>query len=700
MPNMPGPRGRGPISTKGQYAFPEGMPEDLKEAVRSGRKLTKSEKERLAPFKKDIKRVNPNGPQNPMATFKRLMGLLFRKYKLNFIVVCILIVFSSVASIAGSAFLGFITTECLTQQANHLNGIPVEYARFIGLLVSLGAVFLVGAISTFAYNRVMMYAAQGTMKDIRDQMFSHMQRLPLQFFDTHTHGELMSRYTNDTDTLRQMLGSTIPQIISSVITIVGVFVSMVFYSLTLTLIAVVFVILLAFITKSMGGKSATYFLKQQTALGKVNGYIEEMMEGQKVVKVFNHEEKAKERFFAYNEELRDNMTKANVLTNCIGPLMNNIGYIQYIVIAIVGAALALNNGGALLSLFALFNTPEGASSTAVYLGVLAAFLPLVRSFNMPVQQVAQQFNSIVMALAGAERIFQIMDSPFEDEGGAITLTKVREVEPGTYVEDRTTDCWAWKVPVDDGTFSFVKLRGDIRFNDVTFSYVPGKTILKDISLYAKPGQKIAFVGSTGAGKTTITNLINRFYDIQEGEILYDGLPIRSINKEDLRKSLGVVLQDTHLFTGTVMDNIRYGRLDATDEECIEAAKLANAHFFIEHLPEGYRTMLTSDGANLSQGQRQLLAIARAMVSKCPVLILDEATSSIDTRTEKLIEKGLDRLMEGRTVFVIAHRLSTVRNSHAIMVLEHGKIIERGNHEQLIEQRGKYYQLYTGAFELE
>lgn len=699
MANM-GPGRNGPMSNKAMFVFPEGMDEELKQAVESGRKLTAEEKKRLKPFKKQIKKINPHGPKNPMVTFKRLMSILFKKYKLNFIVVCILIVFSSVASIAGSAFLGFVTTEALVQQANHAAGIPVSLAKFIGLLVSLGCVFGVGALSTFAYNRVMMYAAQGTMKNIRDEMFKHMQRLPLKFFDTHTHGELMSRYTNDTDTLRQLLSQTIPQIISSVITIVGVFVSMLFYSVTLTLIALVFVFVLAMLTKVIGGKSATFFLKQQKALGKVNGYVEEMMEGQKVVKVFNYEEKAKSKFNELNEDLRYNMAHANVLTNIVGPLMNNIGYIQYIVIAIVGAALALNNGGALLSLFALFNTPEGTASTAVYLGVLASFLPLVRSFNMPVQQVAQQFNSIIMALAGAERIFEIMDTPFEDAGGDITLTKVREIGEGEFVEDWSTDCWAWKVPIPDGGFSFVKLRGDIRFNNVTFSYDESKTILKNISLYAKPGQKIAFVGSTGAGKTTITNLINRFYDIQEGEILYDGLPIRSINKDDLRKSLGVVLQDTHLFTGTVMDNIRYGRLDATDEECIEAAKLANADFFVSHLPEGYNTMLTSDGANLSQGQRQLLAIARAMVSRCPVLILDEATSSIDTRTEKLIEQGLDKLMEGRTVFVIAHRLSTVRNSHAIMVLEHGQIIERGNHEQLISQHGKYYQLYTGAFELD
>ncbi len=696
MPNMPGQK-RGPVSSKGAFVFPEGMPEDLQEAVKSGKKLTKEQKKRLQPYKKGIKRVNPNGPKNSMGTFKRLMGILLKKYKLNFIVVCILIVFSAVASIAGSAFLGFITTECLVQQESA----NPDLSRFIGLLVSLGCIFLLGATSSFLYQRVMMYAAQGTMKDIRDEMFTHMQTLPLRYFDTNTHGELMSRYTNDTDTLRQMLGSTIPQVISSVITIVGVFAAMLFYSLTLTILAILFVILLVLLTKALGGKSATYFLKQQVALGKVNGYIEEMMEGQKVVKVFNHEEEAKQNFFALNEELRENMTRANVISNIIGPLMNNIGYLQYIIIAIIGAALALHGGTGMLSLFATLNATEEAA-TAVYLGVLTSFLPLVRSFNMPIQQVAQQFNSIIMALAGAERIFDILDAEPEDEGGNITLTKVRyNAEKDKYEETPDAEIWAWRVPHEDGYVDYIKLRGDIRFNNVTFRYNPeSRIILNDISLYAKPGQKIAFVGSTGAGKTTITNLINRFYDIEKGEILYDGLPIRSIHKDDLRKSLGVVLQDTHLFTGTVMDNIRYGRLNATDEECIEAAKLANADFFIRHLPEGYHTMLTSDGANLSQGQRQLLAIARAMVSSCPVLILDEATSSIDTRTEKLIEQGLDKLMEGRTVFVIAHRLSTVRNSHAIMVLEHGVIIERGNHEQLIAQHGKYYQLYTGAFELD
>lgn len=691
------PMGKRPASLKGTYEFPEGTPEDLKEAYLSGKPLSPEQKKRLKPYKKKIKKINPNAPKNSMATFRRLMGILFKKYKLNFIVVCVLIVFSSIASIAGSSFLGFITKECMDLSGQ----VDPDLSRFIALIVALACVFFVGALSTFAYNRVMMYAAQGTMKDIRDEMFSHMQTLPLKFYDTHTHGELMSRYTNDTDTLRQMLGTTIPQIVSSVVTIVGVFVSMLFYSLTLTLLALVFIVIIINITRIMSGKSATYFLRQQKALGAVNGYIEEMMEGQKVVKVFNHEEKAKQKFYEINEDLRDNMAKANTFSSVIGPLTNNTGYIQYIVIAIVGAALAIYNGNALLSLFALFNPPEADSSwLAVYLGILASFLPLVRSFNMPIQQVSQQFNSIVMALAGAERIFDILDAVPEDKGGNVTLTKVEKNANGEYEEGENASVWAWKVPSEGGQSSYIELKGDIRFHDVVFGYNEDKVVLKNISLYAKPGQKIAFVGSTGAGKTTITNLINRFYDIQSGSITYDGLDIQSINKDDLRKSLGVVLQDTHLFTGTVMDNIRYGRLDATDEDCIAAAKLANADFFITHLPEGYDTTLRGDGANLSQGQRQLLAIARAMVSNCPVLILDEATSSIDTRTEKLIEQGMDKLMEGRTVFVIAHRLSTVRNSNAIMVLEHGVIIERGNHQQLIDMKGKYYQLYTGAFELD
>lgn len=638
--------------------------------------------------------------KNPVQTFKRLMSYMLERYKKRFILVCVLIVVAALVSIAGSVFIGFFTDHLSVLLKENGIGVPPDF-QFYALLVALGAIYVFGAICNFAYQRIMMYIAQGTMKRLRDDMFAHMQTLPLRFFDSHTHGELMSCYTNDTDTLRQLLGQTIPQLVSSVVTIIGVFCAMLFYSVTLTLVAVLFLLLLLLAVGKISGKSSSYFVKQQASLGKLNGYIEEMMEGQKVVKVFNHEEKAKEQFEVLNEELRDNMVTANSFINVMGPFTNNLGYVEYIVIALLGVLLAAAGGVWGLSLFGLATN----GSAAITLGTIIAYLTLVRSFNMPVQQVAQQFNTVVMGMAGAERIFAIMDAQSEDEGGDIVLTKVRRTDTG-YEECAEGDLWAWKKPAytdengNECKAEYGLVRGDIRFENVTFGYTEEKVILNNISLYARPGQKIAFVGSTGAGKTTITNLINRFYDIQSGVITYDGLDIRKIRKSDLRRSLGVVLQDTHLFTGTVMDNIRYGRLDATDEECIEAAKLANADQFIRHLPHGYKTVLHGDGGNLSQGQRQLLAIARAMVSECPVLILDEATSSIDTRTEKLIEAGMDKLMEGRTVFVIAHRLSTVRNSHAIMVLDHGNIIERGTHDALIAQKGTYYRLYTGAFELD
>ena len=526
---------------------------------------------------------------------------------------------------------------------------------------------------------------------MRDEMFAKMQYLPLRYFDTHTHGDLMSLYTNDVDTMRQLLTQTIPQMISSAITLVAVLVFMIMYSVTLLIVVLAVLAAIIFATKYIGSRSAKNFLIQQKSLGNLNGFVEEMTEGQKVIKVFCHEQKAREQFKVVNDELYEAGKKANSYAFVLGPINNNLGYLQYVLVAIVGIIImALGSEAGLLSIYCSVLNADKVNRVALVAGMLVSFLMFSRQFNMPVMQVSQQFNAIVMALAGAERIFEMVDTLPEDKGGDTVLT-YGEHEAGK---------WAWKKPNADGSFEYIPLKGDIRFNDVVFGYTDEKVILKNISLYAKPAQKIAFVGSTGAGKTTITNLINRFYDIQSGTITYDGLDIRSIKKDDLRKSLGVVLQDTHLFTSTVMENIRYGRLNASDEDCIKAAKLANAHFFISHLPDGYNTMLKSDGANLSQGQRQLLAIARAMVSECPVLILDEATSSIDTRTEKLIEQGMDKLMEGRTVFVIAHRLSTVRNSHAIMVLEHGEIIERGSHEQLIEQRGKYYQLYTGAFELE
>lgn len=619
----------------------------------------------------------------PKKTLKRLLAYTFSRYKVATVFVVLGVIISASANAIGSALLAPIISE-LTPADGVFSP---DWNKIVMYVVIIGCVYLAGALCSFMYNRIMMYISNGTLRRLRNDMFGKMHALPLKYFDTHTHGDLMSVYTNDVDTMRQLLSQTIPQLVSSAVTIIAVLTMMIIYSFTLTVVMFVMLFVMLMSIKVVGTKSAKNFVRQQQALGALNGYVEEMTEGQKVIKVFCHEQKAREQFKILNDELNDAGKTANTYAFIMGPMTNNIGYFQYIFVAIVGLALLLTgNQFWLLSAYGAMN----GLTVATCAGLLVSFLGYSRSFNMPINQVAMQFNSIVMALAGAERIFEMTDSEPEDKGGDIVLTHGESQEGG----------WAWKKPLPDGKYEYIPLKGDIRFNDVVFGYTDEKVILKHISLYAKPGQKIAFVGATGAGKTTITNLINRFYDIQSGEITYDGINIRDIRKADLRRSLGIVLQDTHLFSGTVMDNIRYGRLDATDEECVRAAKLANADSFIVHLPEGYNTQITGDGANLSQGQRQLLAIARAMVSECPVLILDEATSSIDTRTEKLIENGLDKLMEGRTVFVIAHRLSTVRNSHAIMVLEQGEIIERGAHDQLIEQKGKYYQLYTGAFELD
>lgn len=613
-------------------------------------------------------------------TLKRLLSYVLKNYKKQFIFVFICIIISSIASVAGSLFLQTLIDDYITPLLKDKN--PV-FTELLQILTVMGTIYIVGILASYLYSRLMAVVSQGVLRDIRNEMFTKMEKLPIRYFDTNTHGDIMSHYTNDTDTLRQMLSQSLPQVITSVFSIIAIFCSMVYLSPMLTGFVIVFTLLTLIVTKTISSKSAKYFLKQQYALGKVNGYIEEMLNGQKVVKVFTHEEQAKKDFDKLNEQLNENMYHAHKFINILMPIANNLANLQYVCIALIGTVLTING------------------TIALSIGTIVSFLQLSRNFAQPINQIMNQFNSIVMALAGASRIFTMMDEEPEQDDGYVTLVKVHIQEDGSMIETNDdSGTWAWRHPHHDGRVEFIELKGKIDFEDVTFGYTPDKIVLHDISLYAKPGQKIAFVGATGAGKTTITNLLNRFYDINSGKIRYDGINIEKIKKDDLRRSLGMVLQDTNLFTGTIKDNIKYGKSNATDDEVIQAAKLANADNFIRRLPNGYDTMLTGNGAQLSQGQRQLLAIARCAINNPPVMILDEATSSIDTRTEKIVQDGMDKLMDGRTVLVIAHRLSTVRNSKAIMVLDHGHIIERGDHNQLMEQKGQYYQLYTGAFELE
>ena len=622
----------------------------------------------------------PKVTKNTIRTAKRLLGYVTGTYKVQFVCVLICILVSSVASISVSLSLKYLLDDFIIPLIGHRDP---DFSELYMALTVLGSIFLCGVLATFCYTRLMVVIGQGVLKRVRDEMFEHMQTLPIRYFDQNTNGSIMSLYTNDTDTLRQMINQSIPQVLMSALMIVVTFISMLVLSPILTVLAVLVILLMIAVSRFIGGNSGKYFIRQQLDLANITGFVEERMNGQRVVKVFNHEKKSEEEFDVLNEKLFESSGNAHTFASIMGPVIGNIGNLQFVLTAVLGGFLSVMGIG------------------NITLGVMASYLQFTKSFTQPFMQVAQQFNSIIMALAGAERIFNMMDEEPEVDEGYVTLVNARRKEDGTIEECKErTGLWAWKHPHQaDGTVTYTELKGDVRFFDMSFGYEPDHMVLHDLTLYAKPGQKLAFVGSTGAGKTTITNLINRFYDVQDGKIRYDGININKIRKADLRHSLGIVLQDTHLFTGTIMDNIRYGKLDATDEEVYNAAKLAHADGFIRMLPQGYDTMLTSDGEELSQGQRQLLAIARAAVADPPVLILDEATSSIDTRTESIVQQGMDNLMKGRTVFVIAHRLSTIRNSDAIMVLEHGRIIERGDHEDLIAQRGTYYQLYTGKLEL-
>ena len=625
--------------------------------------------------------INQKGkPKFNKKTAKRLLKYVTETYKIQFVVVFVCILLSAIATTAVSLSLRYLLDDFILPLIGQKEP---NFAELYQALAVLGCIFLVGVIATFIYTRMMVFIGQGVLKRVRDDMFEHMQTLPIRYFDQNTNGSVISLYTNDTDTLRQMISQAIPQALMSLFTIIVTFISMLILSPLLTVLAVLIIFLMLFVTGKIGARSGKYFVRQQMSLAEVTGFVEERMNGQRVVKVFNHEKKSEEEFDKLNEALFESAAQANKYGNMMGPVIGNIGNLQFVLTAVLGGILSVTGVG------------------GITLGVMASYLQFTKSFTQPFMQVAQQFNSIVMALAGAERIFNLIDEKPEDDDGYVTLVNAKKDGDGNITECRErTGMWAWKHPHSaDGSVSYTELKGDVRFEDVTFGYNEDKTILHDISLYAKPGQKLAFVGSTGAGKTTITNLINRFYDIQDGKIRYDGINITKIKKDDLRHSLGIVLQDTHLFTGTIRDNIRYGKLDATDEEIYAAAKLAHADQFIQMLPKGYDTMLSGDGEELSQGQRQLLSIARAAVADPPVLILDEATSSIDTRTESIVQKGMDNLMKGRTVFVIAHRLSTIRNSDAIIVLDHGRIIERGDHKDLIRQKGTYYQLYTGKLEL-